>query len=143
MRQFCKKWGIELVVEGGEENWAADIKAIQDANRDAKFVVVTGEKTVVTPEFRALGENENTVLAGISNEDLTVKHDVYVLQVLMVLIRIASGEKTDSIDTEILIKTHDEFPEIYVLSLPPSRLLGIDEQKRKYRVQEKTVRKAV
>jgi len=142
VRQFCGKWGIELMVEGDEENWAADIKAIQDANKGAKFVVVTGEKIVVTPEFRALGENENTVLAGISNEDLTIEYDVYVLQVLTALIRIASGEKIDNIDTEILIKTHNDFPGIYVLSLPPARLLDIDKQKRKYRVQEKTVRKA-
>jgi GGDEF domain-containing protein len=142
VRQFCGKWGIEFAVEGDEENWSADIKARQDANKDAKFVVVTGEKTVVTPEFRVLGENENTVLAGISNEDLTVKHDLYVLQMLTVLIRIASGEETGSIDTEILIKMHDKFPEIYVLSLPPARLLGIDKQKRKYHVQEETIRKA-
>ncbi|GEM_PF-4610017 len=133
IREFCKEKGITFVDRDDAELLDAIEKA-KDGRTNARVIVLAGQETVESPEFKALREDMNNFLVGVNNEELTVDSYMRLMEMMTLTLNLAFDREVDLDNPNIIIRKHNKFPNIYIF-IPKAEPMDYEILKEIYKIQ--------
>lgn len=130
LRSYCKDKGI-LFVDACDASLAGVISEMRSENTGSRVIVLAGEETVKSNDFRHLREDIRVLLAGVDNKNMTDASYVRLMEMLTISFRVAFGHPIDDSNTDLDLIVDNGF----ILFIPKAEPLEYEDLKAVYKVQ--------
>jgi hypothetical protein len=108
-----------------------------EGHEKAKIVILAGEDTITSAEFKPLVNRKNTFAAGVNNENLTMDSYIRLIEMLNLTLEFASGKPiyihNPYIDIEPISDTHGKI--LYYIFIPRAEPMDYEDLRDIYGAQ--------
>jgi hypothetical protein len=139
IRSFCRRRGITMVASK-DDMVASDLnrELSSKGNAGAKVIILAGEETVRSEEFKKFRDNDNVFIAGVNG------HTGRMLELIVLALKLGSGYGSDNITWagDIRWQVDPARPNMLIFILPSADPMGWDDPARKYKLQREALIRA-
>jgi hypothetical protein len=130
LRSFCEKHGIEFI-EGDDEAVTHRVEAIRQSNPKARGRVLVGKDIIEKLNLRS---NENVIIAGVDNSNLTIDSYISLMEMLNLMRDLSLGRQVKT-SIDITPITDQSGAILYYIFTPKAEPMDYEKLEHIYKLQ--------